>query len=123
MDIKTTGFASPAQGYEEQSIDLNRLLIHNPPATYFLRLQSAEMENLGVPQGALLVVDCSKDPVNNSIVLIRHEGQLLCRLMKNEKGKTTFTNGTTDIVPITNETEIFGAVTAFIKEYNDGFSH
>jgi hypothetical protein len=30
MEMKTTGFASPAQGYEEQTIDLNRLLIRNP---------------------------------------------------------------------------------------------
>jgi len=118
MDKKTTGFASPAQGYEEQNIDLNRLLIHNPPATYFLRLQTAEMENLGLPQGSLLIVDCSKDPTNNSIVLIRHEGQLLCRLMIQQKGKTKFTNGVTDIIPTTDETEIFGTVTALVKFYD-----
>jgi hypothetical protein len=36
MNNKTTGFASPSQGYEEQNIDLNRLLIHNPlPPTFF----------------------------------------------------------------------------------------
>jgi hypothetical protein len=29
---KTTGFASPAQGYEDTAIDLNRLLIRNAPA-------------------------------------------------------------------------------------------
>jgi len=117
MDTKTTGFASPAQGYEEQNIDLNRLLIHNPPATYFVRLKTAEMESLGLPQGSLLIVDRSKDPAHNSLVLLRHEGQLLCRLMIKQKGKVKFTNGATDIIPTIDETEIFGTITASIKEY------
>jgi len=121
MDKKTTGFASPAQGYEEQNIDLNRLLIHNPPATYFLRLQTAEMEQLGLPQGSLLVVDRSIDPAPNSIVLLKHEEQLLCRFMVKQKGKIKFTNGTTDIIP-TGETEIFGTVTASIKIYSNAVS-
>jgi len=123
MDAKTTGFASPAQGYEEHTIDLNRLLIHNPPATYFLRLQTTEMEKAGLPQGSLLIVDRSKDPTHNSFVLIRHEGQLLCRLMLKQKGRIQFTNGTTDILPIMDETEIIGTVTASIKEYNGDISH
>jgi len=35
MGLKTAGFASPAQGYEETAIDLNGLLVKNPPATFF----------------------------------------------------------------------------------------
>jgi DNA polymerase V len=53
MTEKATGFASPAQGYEEKTIDLNRLLIRNPPATYFVRLESADMETLGLPRGSV----------------------------------------------------------------------
>ena len=93
MNAKTTGFASPAQGYEEQAIDLNSLLIHNAPATYFFRLDSSDMENLGLPRNTLLVVDRSKDPIHNSLVLLRHEGQFYCRLLIKQKGKIKFTNG------------------------------
>jgi hypothetical protein len=32
MPEKTTGFALPAQGYEGEGIDLNRLPIRNSPA-------------------------------------------------------------------------------------------
>jgi len=42
MEVKTTGLASPAQGYEEQGIDLNRLLVRNPAATYFMRLDTGD---------------------------------------------------------------------------------
>ena len=119
MDKKATGFASPTQGYEEQAIDLNRLLIRNPPATYFGRLETSDMENLGLPRGSLLIIDRSKDPKPNSLVLIRHEGQFLCRLMVKQKGKTCFASGKDEIYPITDETEIIGVITASIKTYED----
>jgi DNA polymerase V len=123
MELKTTGFASPAQGYEEEGIDLNRLLIHNPPATYFGRLETNSMEALGLPQGSLLVVDRSINPAPNSFVLIRHEGEFLCRQLLKLEGKTVFSDGTTFILPTTDETEIIGTITASIKEYANANAH
>ncbi|MDR0290341.1 MAG: hypothetical protein LBI06_05335, partial [Treponema sp.] len=96
---KTTGFASPAQGYEVAAIDLNSLLITNPPATYFFRLESGDMADLGLPKGALLVVDRSKYPKINELVLIRHEGEFLCRQLATRNGEPVFTNGEYDTYP------------------------
>ena len=115
---KATGFASPAQGYEEQDIDLNRLLVRNPPATYFFRLESEDMSEFGLPRGTLLVVDRSREPRLNNIVLIRHEGRFLCRLLTENKGSAVFTNGIINIKPIADETEIIGTVTASINMYD-----
>jgi DNA polymerase V len=123
MELKMTGFASPAQGYEEKGIDLNSLLIHNPPATYFGRLETNKMEALGLPQGSLLVVDRSINPSPYSFVLIRHEGEFLCRQFLKQGGKTVFTDGVSYILPITGETEIIGTITASIKEYINGNAH
>ena len=120
---RANGFASPALGYEDCAIDLNELLIKQPAATYFYRLDSEDMEGLGLPRGALLVVDRSKIAVNNNIVLLRYEGQFLCRLMVKQKGYSTFTNGKNNFLPIVDDTEIIGVVTAFIKECNNDFSH
>jgi len=123
MEQKTTGFASPALGYEEQGIDLNRLLIRNPPATYFIRLVSNDMETLKLPQGSLLIVDRSIDPVPNSFVLLRHEGEFLCRQLLKQKGKILFTDGIKSFYPTQNDTAILGTVTAYIKEFNNDISH
>ena len=120
---KATGFASPAQGYEDTDIDLNRLLVRNPSATYFFRLESGDMEELGLPRGTLLIVDRSREPWLNSIVLIRHEGRFLCRLMIKNRGTAVFTNGINIIKPIADETEIIGTVTASIKMYDYDISH
>jgi DNA polymerase V len=120
---KTTGFASPAQGYEEAGIDLNKLIIANAPATFFFRQDSSEMADLGLKKGALLAVDRSRNPKTGQFAVIKHEGFFLCRLMLNSGGKTVFTNGTTDIVPIIDETEVVGAVTASIQIYAHDFSY
>jgi len=120
---KTTGFASPAQGYEEQGIDLNRLLITNPPATYFFHLASDDMETLKLPQGSLLVIDRSIDPNPNSFVLLCHEGEFICRQFIKQKGKILFTNGIETFYPTQNDTSIFGTITAYIKEFNNDNAH
>jgi len=112
MEKKATGFAAPTQGYEEQGIDLNRLLIHNPPATYFVRLDSSDMEHLGLPKNTLLIVDRSRKPAPNHLVLIRHAGQFFCRLMQKNQNGITFTNGEEEIKPIQGDTEIIGVITS-----------
>jgi len=119
METRTTGFASPAQGYEVQAIDLNKLLITNPPATFFFRLNSSEMAEFGLQKGALLVVDRSKTAIPDSFILIRHEGQFFCRQMIKDKGRVKFTNGAETITPAPGETEIIGVITANIKTYDN----
>jgi DNA polymerase V len=115
--VKTTGFASPAQGYEAAPIDLNSLLITNPPATYFFKLENSDMTACGLPKGSLLVVDRSKNPQTNNLVLIRHEGEFLCRQLATREGKPVFTNGETDLTPIADETEVIGVITSSIKTH------
>jgi len=115
---KVTGFASPAQGYEEAGIDLNTLLIKHPSATRLYQLDSSDMKKLGLPYGTLLVVDRSIKPNFGQFAMLRHEGMVLCRRMENRNGKTVFTNGNTDIRPIPDETEVIGAVTSYIQIYN-----
>ena len=119
---KVTGFASPAQGYEEASIDLNTVLIKHPSSSFLFRLESADMEKLGLPKGALLVVDRSIKPCTNQFAILRHEGIILCRRMENRNQQIVFTNGFTDIRPIPDETEVIGAVTSYIQIYNTGNS-
>jgi DNA polymerase V len=123
MGQKTSGFASPAQGYEDSAIDLNGLLIRNPPATYFFRLESADMDGLGLHNGALLVVDRSKKTAKGDFVLLVHEGRFLCRLFTLKNGRKIFTDGKNDIVPIENDTAVIGVVTAAIQVFGYDFSH
>ena len=120
---KANGFASPAQGYEDNGIDLNALLVRQPASTYFFRLAGGDMAELGLPKGALLVVDRSRKPLINNFVIIRYEGRFLCRLMVQEDGYTIFTNGVSDIMPVIDDTEVIGVVTASVQIYDYDLSH
>jgi hypothetical protein len=57
------------------------------------------------------------------LVMLRHEGRFLCRLLIKKRGKTTFTDGKDEIEPIEDETEIIGTVTAAIRFYNNDNAH
>jgi len=112
---KTTGFASPAQGYESNAIDLNSLLITHPASTFFFRLETSDMEELRLHKGSVLVVDRSKEAVPHHFVIIKHEGRFLCRLMAMKNGSVMFTDGVNNITPISGDTAIIGVVTSAIQ--------
>jgi DNA polymerase V len=117
MTNKTTGFASPSQGYEAKSIDFNRLLIQNPASTFIFRLETGDLAAYGVASGSWLIVDRSLDPAPNSLVIIRHEGHFYCRFMVENNGKTEFTSGNETIRPTADDTAIIGVVTTAITAF------
>lgn len=51
------GFPSPADDYVEDVLDLNKLLIQNKPATFFLRVKGDSMINAGIHDGDIIVVE------------------------------------------------------------------
>jgi len=65
-----TGFPSPTDNYIEKVCDLNELCITNPEATYFVRVGSDSMIGDRIERGDVLVVDCSREPVEGKIVMV-----------------------------------------------------
>jgi DNA polymerase V len=112
--VKETGFPSPAQGYEAQTIDLNATLIPNPPATFFMRSISSDMAKYGIMNGALLIVDRSVTPKNGSIAVILYDNEFLCWEMRIKNRRVSFTNGSKDIEG--GDIEIFGIVRTAINQ-------
>ncbi len=111
-----TGFPSPARGYEEQSIDLNTLLITNPPATFLMRVSGEQLVYKGVYEGDLLVVDRSRSAVAGNLAVIRFEGEFLCREILREGGRLSIQVSQRAVVPLTEETPLFGTVTAVVRK-------
>jgi len=58
----SAGFPSPAQGYEDEPLDLNELLVRRPAATFFFRVRGQALLAEGIRDGSILVVDRSVDP-------------------------------------------------------------
>ncbi|MDR0719198.1 MAG: hypothetical protein LBF78_06135 [Treponema sp.] len=111
---KETGYPSPAQGYEDDSIDFNRILIKNPPATFIMREAAGGMEWRGIMPGSFLVVDRSIKPVSGSVVVAANDGDFICRVLEIKNNRMTFTDGVNTIIPIEDDAAVFGTVRAVV---------
>ncbi len=77
----SAGFPSPADDHLEASIDLNQLCIHNPPATFFVRVEGHSMTGAGINDGDMLVVDRSLPAKHNSIVVAVVDGEVTVKCL------------------------------------------
>ncbi|WP_420147657.1 LexA family protein [Spirosoma sp.] len=68
------GFPSPAENYVEWVCDLNDLCITNTEATYFVRVTGDSMTGDRIEPGDILIVDCSRDPVEGKIMVVWYNG-------------------------------------------------
>ena len=110
------GFPSPATDYVEDDIDLNTHLIKNIPSTFLIRAQGKSMNNVGIYDGDLLVVDRSLDPKNFSTVIVNINEELVVKSFLKEKDQSFLTSGSKklkDKINLIENPEIFiwGVVT------------
>ena len=113
------GFPSPATDYVEDDVDLNAHLIKNIPSTFLIRVQGKSMDNVGIHDGDLLVVDRSLDPKNFSTVIVNINEELVVKSFLREKNENFLTSGSKkleDKINLTENSEIFiwGVVTYVI---------
>ncbi|MCJ7778301.1 MAG: translesion error-prone DNA polymerase V autoproteolytic subunit [Sedimentisphaerales bacterium] len=81
------GFPSPAADYEEDKLDLNKHLIRNPAATFFVRVTGDSMVKAGIHDGDLLVVDRSIEPRDKNVVIAVVNGELTVKRIRIRKNK------------------------------------
>ena len=113
------GFPSPATDYLEEDIDLNMHLIKNVPATFIIRVQGKSMNNVGIQDGDLLVVDRSLKPKNFSTVVANVHDELVVKSFIKSKDCQFLTSGSRrieDKISINDESDvsIWGVVTYVI---------
>lgn len=73
------GFPSPAKDFQEDVIDLTKLLVKHPSATFYFRVKGDSMRNAYIPDGALLVVDRSIKVSSGMIVVAVINGEFTVR--------------------------------------------
>ena len=113
------GFPSPATDYIQDDIDLNSHLIKNTPATFLIRVQGKSMNDVGIHDGDLLVVDKSLNPKNFSTVIANINEELVVKSFIKKNGQTFLTSGSKqmkDKIDLVENTEIliWGVVTYVI---------
>jgi len=108
------GFPSPATDYIEDDIDLNSHLIKNSPATFIIRVQGKSMNNVGIYDGDLLIVDKSLDPKNLSTVIANVNEELVVKTFLNEKGKNYLASGPIKLELSENPNVIIWGVVTYV---------
>lgn len=120
MDRVPCGFPSPAQDYVEDSLDLNKLVIKHPSATYFVRVSGDSMIDAGISNGDLLVVDRSLSAVHGDIVIAAVAGEFTVKELQTHPRLQLIPHNS-HFSPILFQTEeeleIFGVVTFTLKSY------
>lgn len=115
------GFPSPAEQYVDAPLDLNELLVKNPPATYFVRAAGNSMVDAGIQEGDILVVDRSIQPENNSIVIACVDNEFTVKYLRIDDGTVSLVPANRRYKPITfsegMELKVFGVVTAVIHQF------
>lgn len=81
-DLMPSGFASPAQDWFEDRIDLNRHLIKDITSTYIVRVSGHAMDGAGISDGDELIVDRALQPRDGSVVIAVLDGELIIRRLR-----------------------------------------
>lgn len=81
-ELMPSGFASPAQDWFEDRIDLNRHLIPDITSTYIVRVSGHAMEGAGISDGDELIVDRALQPRDRSVVIAVLDGEFVIRRLR-----------------------------------------
>jgi DNA polymerase V len=114
-----TGFGAAADDYMERGIDLNEQLIHNKPATFFMRVSGNSMIGAGIHDGDIAIVDRSIKPNNGKIVIAVVNGDMLIRRLETTQNKIRLVPesklATIEVSSFT-ELKIWGVVTYIVHQ-------
>ena len=108
------GFPSPADDYMEGMLDLNKHLVKNPAATFFIRVTGESMKGAGIFPDDLLIVDRSLEPESGNVIIAVLDGELTVKRLWRHNGKVELRAENPDFPTIrlagTMELDIWGVV-------------
>lgn len=85
--LVSAGFPSPAESYVEFPLDLNKLLITKPQATFFVRVSGDSMVGASIYDQDLVIIDRSLTPLNNQVIVAAVDGEFtIKRFRKSTSG-------------------------------------
>lgn len=115
------GFPSPAADFIDVSIDLNKHLIKHPSATFYGRVKGDSMQDVGIEDGDLLIIDKSIRPSSGKIAVCYLDGEFTVKRIRIEKETCWLlpANSHYSAIKVTSENDfvIWGIVTHVIKSF------
>lgn len=81
------GFPSPADDYLEGSICLQDLLVEHPAATFLVKIEGASMQDAGILDGDIAVVDRALTPTHGKVVVAVVDGDFCVKRLIYRDGR------------------------------------
>ena len=116
----SAGFPSPADDFKELRISIDQEVVKNEEATFYARVAGQSMQGAGLDDGDLLVIDRSKEPLDNAIAVCFIDGEFTVKRLKVEAECVYLMAENPNYSPIKvtedNELIIWGVVTYVVKK-------
>ena len=122
-DAVACGFPSPAANHVEKTLDINELIVKSPAATFFMKASGSSMQDAGIFDGDVLVVDRSLTPKANDVVIAAAHGELTVKrlILDGEDKFLASENSETNIrMPIDSNVTFWGVVTFVVHGFRKG---
>jgi DNA polymerase V len=117
IEAGISGFESPAAEYKELGLSLDQLLIANPNATFIGVAKGQSMQDIGIFDGDLLLVDRSEQVKDGDVIVANYNGCFTCKFIDKKHAQLISASQLHQPVKITPEDEfqIEGVVTRSIR--------
>jgi len=117
IEAGISGFESPAAEYKELGLSLDQLLISNPDATFIGMAKGQSMQDIGIFDGDLLLVDRSLNVNDGDVIVANYNGCFTCKFIDKKHARLLSASKTHKPVQISAEDEfqVEGVVTRSIR--------
>lgn len=113
------GFPSPGDDQIEKMLDINDLVVEHPASTFYVRVSGDSMEDAGIFDNDVLVVDRAVEPKHGSIVVAAVFGELVVKYLEKHNGKVQLMSAKEGYTPINlNDSEdcyLWGTVVGSVR--------
>ena len=118
------GFPSPAQDYFTESIDLNKTLIKHTETTFYARVSGDSLNDIGISDGDLVIIDKSLEATNGDYVAAYIDGEFTLKQFKLDEANHCAwlipANKKYQPIKVTEDNDfmIWGVITSAIKRFH-----
>ena len=114
-DPCAAGFPSPAQDYVESKLDLNELCIRRRASTFFVRASGSSMQELGLYDGDVMVVDRAEEASHGDIVIAEVNGEFTVKRLQLQPRLALLPMNPAYAIIYPEELQLLGVVTWFFN--------
>lgn len=86
QSLVSAGFPSPAEDYEDVELSLDKYVIKNPSATFYVRVKGDSMKDARIYDGDILVVDKAETPRSGDVVVALINGDFTVKRLIHKAG-------------------------------------